>query len=581
MQKILVVEPVRDYQNFLVEHLVANGFHALGIDRGEEALRLARKVRPDVIIWDIMGADTAVLQQIETLHQNFITGNIPTIFLLGEEDRGACEALFSIAHVECLFRPVDDKELLGGIARLLAREKKLGEQQKVELDRAEEILSYLTNYDGLTKLPNKKALFERLDAALRQAVKNDEVVVLLSLGLNQFDRIKEQYGRSAANKALQEVGERLLKCVDEDDGIARLEEDHFALMVTTDSEAISDGAFIGARVAQQVIKAFSSPVKLGNGVETQITVSLGIAIYPCDSAGDVPSLLNSAKIAMYQAKKRGTNNYEFYGPEAFSASYEQLNLEIDLASALDNAEFELFYQPQIDLANGGIVGLEALIRWRHPKEGLIPPGRFISMAEENGLIVPIGEWTLEKAARQAMEWRKQGFKVPRIAVNLSAKQFNQPQLAKRLVQILRQSGLDPTVLELELTETTLMADIEGAVRTLFALKSVGITLAIDDFGTGYSSLSHLRHFPFDILKIDQRFVHNLGDDPQNNVIINAIIHMAHRLDLRVVAEGVETTEELFQLKEQDCDAVQGFVFSRPLPAAEIGKILKEQKQFPI
>ena len=364
-------------------------------------------------------------------------------------------------------------------------------------------------------------------------------------------------GHHAGDLLLQLVAARLKACARETDTISRLGGDEFVILLSSITEP-SDAM----HVAQKVVDAISAPFALG-GNEVNIGTSIGIAIYP-DNGEDRQSLIKNADAAMYHAKENGRNNFQFFSPSMNDKAFERLSLENDIRRALKGDEFFLQYQPQLDIRTGKIVGIEALIRWRHPEQGLIPPNSFIPIAEKSGLIIPIGEWVLRAVCAQITAWRIAGLPSFVTAVNISAQHFKHKSFMESLAKILEETGISPSLLELEITESAIMESAESVLDTLHALKQTGFSLSIDDFGTGYSSLSYLKHFPIDKLKIDRSFVQDISTDSSNNAIIETIINMGHNLKLKVIAEGVETAEQLDILHSLQCDEVQGYYFSRPL-----------------
>jgi diguanylate cyclase len=327
-----------------------------------------------------------------------------------------------------------------------------------------------------------------------------------------------------------------------------------------------------------VLETLSQPFMV-EGHELHLTPSIGICAYPHDGS-DVESLMKNADAAMYHAKEMGRNNYQFFTQEMNTAAHRRLALENDLRHALEREEFVLHYQPQLDLESGDIVGLEALIRWQHPQRGLISPNEFIPVAEDTGLIIDIGEWSLRQACLQAMHWQRTGYPLLQVAVNFSPRQFRREGVVEAVSRILRETGLNPACLELEITESTILEHAEQVIVTLKGLSSIGVQLSIDDFGTGYSSLSYLKRFPIDKLKIDQSFVHDVSSDPDDAAIVTAIIAMARSLSLTVIAEGVETADQLAFLKALGCNRAQGYYFSRPLPAPEFAQLLRGWRSRP-
>jgi len=433
--------------------------------------------------------------------------------------------------------------------------------------RAENEIQQLINYDTLTSLPNRTLLHDRLRQAIAQASRDRQMAGVLFLDLDRFKGINETLGHRAGDKLLKTIAKRLKACVRETDTLARIGGDEFAvvLMGVSSEEIITS-------ITKKVLGLISEPIFI-NGHEIYTTGSIGIAVYPMDG-DDGATLLKHADQAMYQAKERDGNNFQFFSSEMNIKVLERMMLENSLRKALEREDLFLLYQPQVDTRTGTIIGLEALLRWKHPDMGVILPDKFIYLAEETGLIIPIGEWVLRTACFQARAWQKQGFQPMRMAVNLSAKQFAQKDLSETIAAILLESGLAPDWLELEITESTIMKNPDSNTRMLHKLKDMGISLAIDDFGTGYSSLSYLKHFPINRLKIDRMFVRDIAINPDDAAIVEIIISMAHTLKLSVTAEGVETRPLMEFLSSRNCAEMQGYLFSRPVKAEEITKILE-------
>jgi len=425
-----------------------------------------------------------------------------------------------------------------------------------------ERIQHLAHFDALTNLPNRALLNEHLDMAIAVAKRNQTQLAIVFLDLDRFKIVNDSLGHHAGDLLLQIVSDRLKSCVRETDTVARLGGDEFVVLLGCIRES-SDAA----RVAQKVVEAIAIPFIL-DGNEVNIGASIGIGIYP-DNGLDSPTLIKNADAAMYHAKEHGRNNYQFFSSVMNDKAFEQMALENDMRWALKREEFFLHYQPQIDALTGKIVGVEALIRWQHPKRGLVPPFNFIPLAEKSGLIVAIGEWVIKTACAQNVAWQKEGLAPILTAVNIAAQQFKQKDFRESVIQILDDTGLAPHLLELEITESAIMENAESMLDTLHSLKEIGLHLSIDDFGTGYSSLSYLKHFPIDKLKIDRSFVMDITNDSKNNAIVETIIHLGHNLKLKVIAEGVETAEQLATLKELRCDEIQGYFFSRPLSAQDL------------
>jgi diguanylate cyclase (GGDEF)-like protein len=394
------------------------------------------------------------------------------------------------------------------------------------------------------------------------------------LDLDRFKNVNDSLGHSVGDKLLQEVAARLKSVMRASDTVSRLGGDEFVILMP---EAADQAAISVA--ARKVLETVSRPYSI-DGHELMSTPSLGIAIFPGDGQ-DVETLLRNADAAMYHAKESGRNNYQFFTQDMNARALERLSLERSLRRALERDELRLHYQPQYDLASGRVIGVEALIRWEHPEEGLISPGRFMPFAEETGLILPIGAWVLERACWQNREWQRAALPPVRMSVNISALQFRQPGFAETVRHALAVTGLEARYLELEVTESVIMHDAERVTAALSELKRMGLELAIDDFGTGYSSLSYLKRFPIDRLKIDKSFVRDIPSDGEDAAIISAIIGLTRNLGLRTIAEGVETNEQLEFLREQGCDEVQGYLLSRPLPPEACAQLLREGKVVPI
>lgn len=432
-----------------------------------------------------------------------------------------------------------------------------------ERKASEQRIHRLAYYDALTHLPNRTLFQDRLHTALQQAERQQAWVVLMFLDLDRFKPINDSLGHAAGDRMLKEMATRLLGCVDDDDTVARMGGDEFTLLLqpgATRQIALNRAI----HVAEQILGSLVKPFVL-EGREFFVTASIGIALSPQDG-NELSQLMKNADTAMYHAKERGKNNFQFYQADMNASALERLELESDLRHALEQQEFTLYYQPQFSGDGKRLTGAEALLRWRHPRRGLVPPGDFIPVLEELGLVVEVGDWVLTEACRQLKSWHQAKVRVPKVSVNISARQFSDGQLGTRIANILTDIGLPPACLELELTESILMREVNEAMQILDGLKRLGLSIAVDDFGTGYSSLNYLKQFPIDVLKIDRTFVDGLPSGEQDAQIARAIIAMAHSLNLAVIAEGVETHEQLEFLREHGCDEVQGYLFGRPMPA---------------
>ena len=440
--------------------------------------------------------------------------------------------------------------------------------------RAEERIHVLAYQDALTELPNRALFRDRMKQATAHADRAGTVIALLFLDLDNFKTINDSLGHSAGDALLKQIAARMRLCVRDTDTISRQGGDEFLVMLTDLA-----GTDPVTPIVEKVMAQLQAPFQI-EGTELTTSVSIGIASYPADGE-DFDTLLKKADTAMYRAKGSGRNTYRFFGEHMNVEAVENLSIRNGLRLALERKEFVLHYQPQVDLRSGEVPGVEALIRWKHPKHGLVLPGRFIGIAEENAMIVPIGEWVLREACAQAVAWRKAGLPRMGMAVNLSAVQFRRSKLEQTVIEALEDTGLDPSMLELELTESILILDTDNALAAVKRLKSIGVKLSIDDFGTGYSSLSYLKRFDVDKLKIDQSFIRDLSTDPDDAAIVRAIIQMARSLGLRTIAEGVEDGGVLRHLRDFECDAAQGNYFAPAMPAGEFADYLAAVRVDPV
>ncbi|MBB3109559.1 diguanylate cyclase (GGDEF)-like protein [Paenibacillus phyllosphaerae] len=431
---------------------------------------------------------------------------------------------------------------------------------------AEARINYLAFHDELTSLPNRRMFIKTAQEEINKPKKpSDGQLAFMYLDLDRFKLVNDSLGHTEGDRLLKEVAIRLKSCIRENDLVARMGGDEFMFMLrnVVDEKEI-------ARIAERVLNAFEAPFILGVH-EFHVTPSMGIALYPKDGT-DIETLMVQADSAMYQAKASGKNTFKFYDANMRTLTGDQLALETAMRRAIEQKQFSLHYQPQMDTQTGRLIGIEALIRWNHPTMGMIPPNRFIPLAEETGLILPIGEWVLGEACRQNKVWQEIGYPPVRMSINLSAAQFTKHDLIESISNTLRETELDPEYLELEITESMTM-DVNSTVQTLHGLRQLGVQIAMDDFGTGYSSLNHLKRFGLHRLKIDQSFVRDIMTDTNDADIVGSIIVMAHRLGLRVIAEGVESKDQYEFLQEHMCDEVQGYYFSKPLPPEEVEKLL--------
>jgi diguanylate cyclase (GGDEF)-like protein len=499
----------------------------------------------------------ATLTRVSSINEILTPIENQFVEALSEASRAAYQLLQAI-----LFAAAPALLVLGTVLSL-----RILQQRKREDDR----VHHIAFHDDLTALPNRLMLTERLDQALSRHRRATTTLAILYMNLDRFKIINDSLGHEAGDALLCLVADRLRAQLREGDSLARVGGDEFVVLVESYDNSIAISA-----CAQRLVEQLSAPYLLDKK-DCHVTVSIGISTFPADGS-DSQTLLKAADVAMYRAKETGRNNYQYYLPSMNVHTLERLELESDLRHALERGEFFLHYQPKVEIANGLITGVEALLRWKHPLRGLVPPLDFIPLAEETGLIVSIGEWVLATACARTKAWQSRGLPRLSVAVNLSARQFADTMLLAKLTRIIHASGLDPSLLELEITESVVMSNGESAVGVLEKLKSIGVQIAIDDFGTGYSSLAYLKRFPIDTLKVDRSFIRDIPADSGDMKITRAIIAMAHGLRLKVVAEGVETAEQLEFLDSQSCDAAQGYFLYRPLEEEELADVLKRNRQ---
>lgn len=440
-----------------------------------------------------------------------------------------------------------------------------GQTEQIEKVRVE--LEHLAHHDALTNLPNRVLLRDRLSQAIEAAHRQGRQLGVMFMDIDRFKNINDSLGHAVGDQMLQSVARRLLSSVRVSDTVSRQGGDEFVLLLP-----FIEGPEGAQLSAKKILTALAQPYDVG-GHDLHITFSIGIAIYPADG-GDAKVLLKHADIAMFYAKESGRNNYKFFAQEMIERAVERQSIEASLHLALKRNEFVLHYQPKIDLHSGAIVGVEALIRWQHPQRGLLLPGHFVSIAEDCGLILPIGRWVLHEACLQAGAWMKSGLPAITVAVNTSALEFRSEAFLENVRATLKTTGLDPHLLEIELTESILMRDVESTNSVLHSLSDMGIRLSIDDFGTGYSSLNYLRRFPINTLKIDKCFVNQLNANPDDATIVQAVISMGKSLHQRVIAEGVETQEQYAFLLAENCDEGQGYYFGFPMEPQSLAALLK-------
>lgn len=573
-KKILVIEDEDQILENILELIEAEGWHPIGAENGAIGIDLAKANKPDLILCDVMMPGCDGYGVLSKLRQDSTLAGIPFIFLTAKAAKTDFRQGMELGADDYLTKPFTRSELLAAISTRLKKREVLQESYSNELKQAKQQLNYWMHHDSLTGLPNRLSLRERFKQ-IKPTDKNDQkTIAILCLGLDRFNQVNDSMGHAFGDLLLKAVAERIAACLSKIDTIIRFNTDRF-VVILDEIEHKKDAI----AVCEKIVNSFSQTFTLKDQ-EIFITASIGVAIYPRDGS-NIDQLLDRANKAMFQSKQQGGNQYQFYSAVLSIGSSDRLALQTSLHYALERQELQVYYQPKVNLATGRIMGAEALLRWHHPERGIISPAKFIPMAEETGLIIPIGEWILQTACQQVKQLHDIGFSSLQIAVNLSARQFTQVDFRQKLVKILNTTNLHPKFLELELTESILVENTEVAIRRLNALKALGLTIAIDDFGTGYSSLSYLQQFPFDILKIDQCFIRNISENSPNAAITKAIIEMAKILKLKIIAEGVETKEELDFVCKNQCHMIQGYIFSPPLSAQEFKELLISRKTLTI
>jgi diguanylate cyclase (GGDEF)-like protein len=568
---ILIVDDEPEIRN-LVRGILSESYGYLEANSAEEALSILRMEKFGLVISDINMSGMSGLEMIP--HVKAIAPDTVIMMISGEQTiESAIEALRGGAF-DYIMKPFDFQHVEAAVRRALEHHALLEAKRRHE-NHLEELvrqrtaeLNHLAYHDALTDLPNRILFEDRLTQALILAKRHRQALGMLFLSLDGFKKVHDTLGHAIGDRLLQKVAERLRSSAHQGETVARFEGDEFALLLTqiggTEDEDVVEVIF-------QINESLKLPF-LVDDHELFITVSIGISLYPDDGA-DAPTLLKNADAALYRAREQGGNNYQFYTADMNDKAMKRLTLENSLRRALERSEFEVYYQPVLDINTRKIVGMEALLRWHHPELGLIQPAEFIPLAEDTGMIVPIGEWVLRMACTQSKSWQEAGFAPLSLAVNLSGRQFQQQNLSEVVARILQETGLNSHNLELELTESSIMKNAEGAVRTLSELKAMGVKIAIDDFGTGYSSLGYLKRLPIDTLKIDRSFVSDVTTDPDDAALVMAIITLAHNLRLKVIAEGVDSEEQLRFLHLLRCDEWQGYFFSKPLPVEAFEELL--------
>ncbi len=566
---IMMVDDEPIMMELVQAYLEEEGYrNFITLNQSSQALQVLNRERPDVLLLDLNMPGVEGFDILDRIRACRELRHMPVIVLTSSTDPESKLKALALGAADFLAKPVDQSELMLRIRNTLT---------------VKAYHNQLAFYDELTGLPNRKLFLDRLDWAIRRAARGEQQVAVIHIGLNKFKQVNESLGPQVGDMLLKLISKRLLNCVQNDAvlnrlgneelwrNVSRLGGDEFSILVPQVPHAENIGL-----LARSVLDALGGVFEI-DGHEVCVSASMGIAVYPGDGA-ESDALIKHAGVAAGHAKQRGGSSYQFYSKEINGLSRERFRLEADLRRALEREEFELYYQPKIQVSTGRLIGMEALLRWHHPRDGMILPHKFIPLAEESDLIVPIGDWVIDQACRQNRQWQSEyGIQDLKIAVNVSAQQLRRHHLSRSIKDVLSASGMLPDHLMVEITESMVIEDTENCVQILYELRDHGVHISLDDFGTGYSSLSYLKRLPIDELKVDRSFLVDFQGDDDSSAIFKAIIALSHSLDLTVVAEGVETEQQLHFLREERCDLIQGHYFSKPLSANDFLKFVGQRR----
>jgi diguanylate cyclase (GGDEF)-like protein len=572
--RIIIIDDDPNLRKTLSDILKFKGFEAYGAGNGADGLAWMEDNPASVALIDLGLPDIPGIELLKRVKAAYPTTEI--IVLTGKATLDSAIEATNEGAFSYLVKPYEMEQLILNIRRAIEKqqaEAELLRNRDELLSRNRQLTNLLqqvehqANHDGLTSLPNRSLLADRIQQAIHRSRRNNEQVAVIFVDLDNFKFINDSLGHEFGDELLRTIADRLRGCIRAIDTVARQGGDEFVIIISD----VAAEHFAAAN-ATQIREAIARPATI-KGHEMSVTCSIGISIFPKDG-NDEQTLVKNADVAMYRAKELGRDNFQFYSEELNARSMTRMTMESHLRRALDKNEFTLHYQPKVSLSSGLVSGMEALLRWQSPELGMVSPAEFIPLAEETGLIGQIGEWVLRTACAQNRAWQEEGLPPMRVAVNVSALQFKHANLTEVIARILRETGLEPHSLELEITESAVIHNVDKMITTLGELKEMGIHLAMDDFGSGYASLYYLKQFPFDKLKIDRPFVRDITSNPNSSAIARTVIAMAHSLHLKVVAEGVETEGQLRYLRNHGCDEMQGYYFSRPVPAADFAGQLR-------
>ncbi len=569
--RVLIIDDEEQIRNLLID-VLGNSYRCSDAGSAEEALAALAKTTFDLVISDIDMGGMSGLELVPRVHS--LSPDTVVVMVSGNQDIEFAIKALRVGAFDYITKPIDLRHVEASVERalnhcnLLKEKRRYKEQLENLLQQRTAEVHWLGNYDTVTQLPNRALFEDRVQQAVAIAKATGQSLGVLFIALDQFKKVNDSLGHGPGDVLLREFAERLKSCINKSDTVARFANDEFALLRTQIDGTKDVIETIGS--LSQVLKfSFDLP-----GHDLFATASVGVSLFPVDGE-DCQTLLKNAGAALYKAKRSGGANYQFFTADMHELAAGRLALESNLRRAIQNEEFLLHYQPRVSVDSLAITGVEALVRWQQPHR-LVPPSEFIPLAEDTGLIVPIGEWVLREACLQGRRWIERGFPPIPIAVNISARQFRDRDLSQSVIRILEETDFPPKFLELELTESSIMQNAEFAASMLTRLKSMGINISIDDFGTGFSSLASLKRLPIDALKIDQSFVREANSDPDDAALVMAIITLGHNLRLKVVAEGVETEDQLRFLQLLRCDEIQGYFYSKPLPAELLVSLFDQQ-----